>query len=369
MFAVYDARRALQYVGFARHAPRAVRAAATRAGEDRAAFVRALLFANKAMVTKRALEEQADRWLAEAGTVPPGNGVERAVWERDGAVKDGMSAAEAEEHDGRKAKLEAAMGVKGSATAPGPSTPEEKRQAWMNAVGKGDWSAVIDGQTAATAPGGGGGLAAAAGGAQSAPSSSPPAPPVTPFARAAVHRKVGAEAAAASAAGAGGGPPALTVEAAEAALDEVRPYLIADGGNVEVLSVDGGVVLLRLQGACGSCASSGATMTMGIERALKATFGAAVKQVIEVGGAGGAGGAASAGPPPASVEAVDGHLGTLRPALAAYGATVEPVSVKGGVCMVRFTGPAPILMGITAALKDRFPDIKEVKEWLEEDYE
>ena len=104
-------------------------------------------------------------------------------------------------------------------------------------------------------------------------------------------------------------------------------------------------------------------MTMGIERALKATFGAAVKEVIEVGGAGGGGGSAAAGPPPVSVEAVDGHLSTLRPALAAYGATVEPV------CMVRYTGPAPILMGVTAALKDRFPDIKDVKEWLEEDYE
>jgi len=364
-------------VSFARHAPRAVRAAATRAGEERAAFVRALLFANKAMVSRKALQEQADRWLAEVGTTPPGNGVERGVWERDagatGAVLDGMTSSEAEEHEGRKAKLEAAMGVKGAAVAAEPSTPEEKRQAWMNAVGKGDWSAVIDGQTAATTPGGGGGggLAAAAGG----PPAQPASPPVTPFARAAVHRRVGADAAAADAAAASTGSapparPALTVESAEAALDEVRPYLIADGGNVEVLSVEGGRVLLKLQGACGSCASSGATMSMGLERALRAAFGDAVKEVIEVGGAGGSpGSASSAGPPLASVEAVDGHLGTLRPALAAYGASVEPVSVRGGVCMVRFTGPAPILMGVTAALRDRFPDIKEVREWKEEDYE
>ena len=39
----------------------------------------------------------------------------------------------------------------------------------------------------------------------------------------------------------------MTVEAVDAALDEVRPFLIADGGNVEVASVSDGVVYLRLQ--------------------------------------------------------------------------------------------------------------------------
>jgi Fe-S cluster biogenesis protein NfuA len=102
-------------------------------------------------------------------------------------------------------------------------------------------------------------------------------------------------------------------------------------------------------------------MTMGIERALRATFGDAVKEVIEVGGAGKGGGPGGSGPPPATVEAIDGHLDTLRPALSAYGATVTPLSISGGVCTVRFTGPAPILMGVTAALKDRFPDVKDVK--------
>jgi len=39
----------------------------------------------------------------------------------------------------------------------------------------------------------------------------------------------------------------MTPEAVNAALDEVRPYLIADGGNVEVASVEDGTVYLRLQ--------------------------------------------------------------------------------------------------------------------------
>lgn len=43
---------------------------------------------------------------------------------------------------------------------------------------------------------------------------------------------------------------------------------MADGGNVELVEIDGLVVKLRLQGACGSCPSSLTTMTMGIKRRL-----------------------------------------------------------------------------------------------------
>eukprot|EP00475_Leptophrys_vorax_P002892 TRINITY_DN11643_c0_g1_i2.p1 TRINITY_DN11643_c0_g1~~TRINITY_DN11643_c0_g1_i2.p1 ORF type:complete len:161 (+),score=17.86 TRINITY_DN11643_c0_g1_i2:162-644(+) len=60
----------------------------------------------------------------------------------------------------------------------------------------------------------------------------------------------------------------LTEENVEKVLDEVRPYLMADGGNVELYDIDGLVVKLRLQGACGSCPSSTMTMKMGIERRL-----------------------------------------------------------------------------------------------------
>lgn len=60
----------------------------------------------------------------------------------------------------------------------------------------------------------------------------------------------------------------LTGENVEAVLDEVRPYLIADGGDVELVEIDGLVVRLKLNGACGSCPSSTVTMRMGIERRL-----------------------------------------------------------------------------------------------------
>lgn len=62
---------------------------------------------------------------------------------------------------------------------------------------------------------------------------------------------------------------ALTNENVEKVLDELRPYLMADGGNVELVELDGPVVRLRLQGACGSCPSSAMTLRMGIERRLR----------------------------------------------------------------------------------------------------
>ncbi|MGB3533307.1 MAG: NifU family protein [Microcoleaceae cyanobacterium] len=61
----------------------------------------------------------------------------------------------------------------------------------------------------------------------------------------------------------------LTPDNVETVLDELRPYLMADGGNVEVVELDGPVVRLRLQGACGSCPSSTMTLKMGIERRLR----------------------------------------------------------------------------------------------------
>lgn len=62
---------------------------------------------------------------------------------------------------------------------------------------------------------------------------------------------------------------ALTPENVEKVLDELRPYLMSDGGNVELVELDGPVVKLRLQGACGSCPSSTMTLRMGIERRLR----------------------------------------------------------------------------------------------------
>lgn len=51
-------------------------------------------------------------------------------------------------------------------------------------------------------------------------------------------------------------------------LDKLRPFLLRDGGDCELVDIDEGVVKLRLLGACGSCPSSTITLKAGIERAL-----------------------------------------------------------------------------------------------------
>jgi Fe-S cluster biogenesis protein NfuA len=58
-------------------------------------------------------------------------------------------------------------------------------------------------------------------------------------------------------------------EKVEKALEKIRPSLMADGGNVELIDVEGGVVKLKLTGACGGCPMSQLTLKMGIERFLK----------------------------------------------------------------------------------------------------
>lgn len=143
----------------------------------------------------------------------------------------------------------------------------------------------------------------------------------------------------------------LTAENVNWVLEDVRPYLIADGGNVDVVSVDDGVISLKLQGACGSCPSSTTTMKMGIERVLKEKFGEAVKDIRQV---------SDDEQTETTVAAVDAHLDILRPAIKNFGGSVEVSSVEGGDCHVRYVGPESIGSGIKAAIKEKFPDIVNV---------
>ena len=59
-------------------------------------------------------------------------------------------------------------------------------------------------------------------------------------------------------------------EKIEQALDKIRPMLIADGGNVDLVEVtQDGIIKLKLTGTCGCCPMSQMTLKMGIERLLK----------------------------------------------------------------------------------------------------
>ncbi len=68
-------------------------------------------------------------------------------------------------------------------------------------------------------------------------------------------------------------------------LDEIRPYIEADGGYLEYVAIDylkeGPVVMVRMLGACAGCAMSAQTMTMGIEKLVKDKF-PEVQKVISV---------------------------------------------------------------------------------------
>jgi Fe-S cluster biogenesis protein NfuA len=57
-------------------------------------------------------------------------------------------------------------------------------------------------------------------------------------------------------------------EQVQEVLDKLRPFLLRDGGDCQLVDVEDGIVKLRLLGACGSCPSSTITLKAGIERAL-----------------------------------------------------------------------------------------------------
>ena len=55
----------------------------------------------------------------------------------------------------------------------------------------------------------------------------------------------------------------------EKAISEIRPQLQADGGGIELVDVEDGVVKVKLTGACAGCPMSQMTLQMGVERYLK----------------------------------------------------------------------------------------------------
>jgi Fe-S cluster biogenesis protein NfuA len=71
-------------------------------------------------------------------------------------------------------------------------------------------------------------------------------------------------------------------EKVEAILNQIRPALQNDGGDVELVDVDEqGVVKVRLKGACGGCPMASMTLKNGIERTLKESI-PEVKEVVSV---------------------------------------------------------------------------------------
>ncbi|HLF33915.1 MAG TPA: NifU family protein [Cyclobacteriaceae bacterium] len=65
-------------------------------------------------------------------------------------------------------------------------------------------------------------------------------------------------------------PSSELISRVEDALNSIRPYLEADGGNVKIIGIsESNVVKLELIGACGTCPMSTMTMKAGVEEAIK----------------------------------------------------------------------------------------------------
>jgi len=101
-------------------------------------------------------------------------------------------------------------------------------------------------------------------------------------------------------------------------LEEMRPYLIQDGGNVAIAEIDGPVVRLELQGACGTCPSSTQTMKMGLERGLRERI-PEIQEVIQAMPEG----------PPLEEEQIELVLDGVRPFLQVAGGSIDIDRIEG----------------------------------------
>ncbi|MQM06953.1 hypothetical protein Taro_039786 [Colocasia esculenta] len=149
----------------------------------------------------------------------------------------------------------------------------------------------------------------------------------------------------------------LTEENVELVLDEVRPSLMADGGNVALHEIDGLVVVLKLQGACGSCPSSTMTLKMGIETRLRDKIPEieAVEQILDT----------ETGLE-LNEENVEKVLSEIRPYLVGTGGGgLELLQINEYVVKVRLSGPAASVMtvrvALTQKLREKIPSIAAVQ--------
>ncbi|KAE8817890.1 NifU-like protein 2, chloroplastic [Hordeum vulgare] len=149
----------------------------------------------------------------------------------------------------------------------------------------------------------------------------------------------------------------LTAENVELVLDQVRPYLMADGGNVALHEIDGNVVRLKLQGACGACPGSVMTMRMGIQRRLMDEIPeiAAVEAITD-----------NEAGLKLKKENVEKVLDEIRPYLTgAGGGNLRFVAINRFFVKVQLRGPAAgvaaIRVAVAQKLREKIPSISAVQ--------
>lgn len=336
VYAIYNNEDQIQYVGFSRNVIMSLKSHRDGVGPSRCCSVRVKIFTDPSLLSRGRLEEEKNKWLDEYG-VPPGNSTDQDLWDSGRVLSvKAMSEEERQDYEEKKLKLRKAMGENLYDEVEGEDEESSiRRLNLLRATEGDDWSGVIDRQTKET-------MEEKCEGTQNNNNNNKQTNTgtVSPFSdngsgTSGLYSAVTRD---------------LTPENVDLVLNDVRPYLIADGGNVEVASVEDGVISLRLQGACGTCPSSTTTMKMGIERVLKEKFGDALKEIRQV----------DQQNIHATVVSVNSHLDMLRPAIHNYGGSVEVTSIEGEICHVKYDGPDQIGVGIQAAIKDKFPEITKV---------
>eukprot|EP00611_Tribonema_gayanum_P017870 TRINITY_DN3079_c0_g1_i1.p1 TRINITY_DN3079_c0_g1~~TRINITY_DN3079_c0_g1_i1.p1 ORF type:complete len:484 (+),score=151.68 TRINITY_DN3079_c0_g1_i1:83-1453(+) len=329
VYSVIGANGKLAFVGMSRNVAISLQCHLQNEGPNKVALARIQSFRYPKRSEMEALREQ---WLASAEDVPEGN-TPGNEWAQ--TIKDAASAMAAEQRGSyEEMKLKMRKAIADTSLVDeleAQDLDSETRRANLQAsVENDDWSAVINQQTAATI-------------------TPRPEEVATPQQMTTPQELLGT-----------GAEPLecraldFTIDNVDKVLDEVRPYLIADGGNCRVVAVDQEtrVVSLALQGACGSCPSSTVTMQMGIERVLKENFEnlGGVVRVEEDGG----------GLAQVTADVVESILEPIRPAIKAMNGQVKVVSVFDGVVTLGYSGSPKIKYGIELACKDN-PLVHEVK--------
>ncbi len=151
VYAVLDAERCTQYIGYSRNVLLSLNGHLRQNGEQKCAFVRVQAFK---FPKRQEMEDLQDAWIAELESTPPGNVTERDMWAGTvgDAAKAVMSQAERQAYEEKKLKLRKAMAdttLSKESEIIDASQAERQRQLEA-AVTNDDWSVIIDAQTQET---------------------------------------------------------------------------------------------------------------------------------------------------------------------------------------------------------------------------
>mgnify|MGYP000651533560 FL=1 len=72
-----------------------------------------------------------------------------------------------------------------------------------------------------------------------------------------------------------------TLNNVEKGLEEIRPFLISDGGNIKLLSIENNIVKVELEGTCNGCSVNQMTLKYGVEATIK-KYAPQIEEVINV---------------------------------------------------------------------------------------